>query len=131
MDETALVTKLRQVDAALRSAGPEERAKLLAEWRQRERDIEWRCSIPSTVSQRVFDAVCFRYGLHTYVRRRDSSTICVRAPRGFLQEVLWPEFEALTDVVERDVGDAIERVIERWAGISLASIHADDSSDHG
>ncbi|RPI58049.1 MAG: hypothetical protein EHM50_11190 [Lysobacterales bacterium] len=58
MDEAALVTRLHDVDAALARGEPtataESRRKVLAEWHQREPDIEFRCSMPSTVSQRVF-----------------------------------------------------------------------------
>lgn len=131
MDETDLVTRLREVDARVTRADArslEDRRKLLADWRQREADIEWRCSVPSTVSQRVFGAVCLRYGLIIYVRRRGTSTVCVRAPRGFMKEVLWPEFEAITHVVEQHVGDSVERVMERWSGLPVDQIKGDEST---
>lgn len=116
------------MDSRPERATAEERAAVLAERSRREAEIEWRCSIPRTVSQRVFGAVCLRYGLVIYVRRRSSSTKCVRVPRGFLCEVLWPEFEAISEVVEDAICDAIERVIEHWSGLSLVPIKADDSS---
>jgi hypothetical protein len=127
VDEAALLTKLRAADAAL-AVSADSRRELLAEWRQREPDIEWRCSVPSTVSQRVFGAVCLRYGLIVYVRRRGTSTICVRAPRGFVKEVLWPEFEAITHVVEQAVCDAVERVLERWSEMPLGIIKQQDAT---
>lgn len=116
VDEALLVKRLREIDGA----AAESRRKVLSEWRQRETDIEFRCSIPDSVSQRVFGAVCLRYGLEIYARRRKSATICVRAPRGFVEQVLWPEFEAITSVVSRTVSAAVERVMEEWSGVSLA-----------
>jgi hypothetical protein len=118
VDEVLLVKRLREIDGAT----AESRRKALSEWRQREPDIEFRCSIPDSVSQRVFGAVCLRYGLEIYARRRKTATICVRAPRGFVQEVLWPEFEAIASVVSRTVSAAVERVMEQWSGVSLAVI---------
>jgi hypothetical protein len=74
------------------------------------------------VGQRVFGAVCLRYGLEIYARRRNTSTICVQAPQGFVRQVLWPEFEAIVNVVSETVGDAVERVMEKWSGLSFDAI---------
>jgi hypothetical protein len=120
VDEVLLVKRLREIDRTLaRGATAESRRKALSEWRQREPDVEFRCSIPDSVGQRVFGAVCLRYGLEIYAKRRNTSTICVQAPRGFVRQVLWPEFEAIVNVVSESVGDAVERVMERWSGLSL------------
>lgn len=122
MDEDALLAKLIDVETSLTDDGRRlttaEYRRRLQEWREREPDIEYRCSIPSTVSQRVFVGMCLRYGLVPYMRSRGKS-LCVRAPDGFVREVLWPEFDVLTRVVEDALCDVAERVVESWTGESL------------
>ena len=84
-----------------------------------------RSSLRNPWSHRLFVALCRRYGLKAYrYRRMRYTTVCVKAPRSFLDKVLWPEFlqldaaltEHLTGITDRiireevykDVGDADE-----------------------
>ena len=44
----------------------------------------------------LFLALCRRYGLSPYrLHRQRRNTVMVRAPRGFVDQVLWPEFGEL------------------------------------
>jgi hypothetical protein len=53
-------------------------------------------SMPDRWSRHLFLALCRRYGLRPYrYHRQRRNTVMVRAPKGFLDQVLWPEFAEL------------------------------------
>jgi hypothetical protein len=50
-------------------------------------------SLPDPWSRHLFIALCRRYGLKPYrYYRQRRTTVMVRGPRRFLEQVLWPEF---------------------------------------
>jgi len=103
----ALREKLRKIEALFAGAGtPGERdaaeAALermrvrLKDLERRDPPIELQFSLPDRWSRILFTALCRRYGLEPYrYRRQRRTTLMVRAPRQFTQEVLWPEFNEL------------------------------------
>jgi hypothetical protein len=124
VDEDALVDKLREIECKVArndAVGDEACRAELAAWRQREADQEFRLSVPTPIAQRVLLGWCHRYGLVPYrIPRQRQTTVCVRVPRGFMQEVMWPRFEASARLMEQAVTEATRRVVERWSGASLA-----------
>lgn len=129
VDEDMVVTRLREIESRFACGGAPStvascRARLV-QWRQQESDIEYQCTVSGAALQRVFGGVCLRYGLVPYRRSRRGSTICVRAPKGFVREVLWPQFEAMADVVEQALGEATERIMETWSGVSFDALDTD------
>jgi hypothetical protein len=105
--EAELREKLRKVEmlfAGAATAGERaaadaarERVRLrLADLERRDPAIEMQFSLPDPWSRRLFLALNRRYGLKPYrYRRQRASTVMVRMPRGFLDQVLWPEFKEL------------------------------------
>ena len=103
----ALREKLRKIEALFAGAGtPGERdaaeAALermrvrLKELERRDPPVEIQFSLSDRWSRILFTALCRRYGLEPYrYRRQRRTTLMVRAPRQFTQEVLWPEFNEL------------------------------------
>jgi hypothetical protein len=130
VDEDGLLAKLVEAEIRLSPDGQRRSVEAcraqLAQWRQRESDIEYRCSVSNGASQRLFGAVCLRFGIVPYRRSRGTSTICIRAPRNFVREVLWPQFGAMADVVEQTFNEITERVAARWSGVSFDEL---DSAD--
>lgn len=127
VDETALISKLRAVERRWVNDGElpsVERCRAqLAQWRQRERDTEVRYSVPGAMQKRVFMAISHRYGLVPYrPSRRSTATVCLRAPREFVADVLWPQFDAMMSVVEQEVDKALMRVMESWAEVSFDTL---------
>ena len=64
-------------------------------------------SISDVWSRQLFVALCRRYGLRPFrYRRMHRQSIIIRAPKSFVEQVLWPEFEelsaALTAYLSRD-----------------------------
>jgi len=61
----------------------------------------------------LFVALLRRYGLRPYrYPRQRRQTVVARVPRRFLDETLWPEFEALADTLSSFLGDITRQVIE-------------------
>jgi hypothetical protein len=105
--DARLREKLRKIEALFAGAGTEgERlaaeaalARLrarLEEIGRSEKPIEFQFSIPDTWSRHLFLALCRRYGISPYrYPRQRRSTVVLRAPRRFVEDVLWREFQEL------------------------------------
>ena len=132
MDEASLLDKLRKVEALFAGAmtdGERQAAQAaidritarLQDLRTREPDIDFRCSLGDRWSQRLFTALCRRYGLRPYRRYRQRyTTLMVKAPQSFMDETLWPEFQELSKELQRYLTEVTDRVIRE-------GIHGDDS----
>ena len=123
MDEDALVEQLHRIERELvvdAAIGTEACRAELAAWRKREPDQEFRISMPTPTAQRVLVGWCHRYGLTPYRKPRQRETmICVRVPRGFMHEVMWPRVDAMAQVIDQATAEAASRIVERWSGMSL------------
>jgi hypothetical protein len=121
--EDALREKLRKIEAlyagaatageraAAGAAAERIRARLLAEQR-REPLIEVKFSLPDPWSLRLFLALCRRYGLRPYrYHRMRRQAVMVRAPRSFLDGVLWPEFLDINAALTAYISDITDKVI--------------------
>jgi hypothetical protein len=106
-EETQLREKMRKIEALFAGAGTEGerlaagaaltrvRARLAALQRDAP-PVEMQFSLSDQWSRRLFLALCRRYGLAPYrLHRQRLSTVMLTAPRRFVEEVLWPEFEEL------------------------------------
>src|SRR5688500_8315533 len=99
--------KLRKIEALFAGAGTEgeriaaeaalERIRArLDETARRSPPTELQVSLPDQWSRRLFLALCRRYGLHPYrYPRQRHTTVMLRAPRDFVDQVLMPEFREL------------------------------------
>jgi len=102
--QSQLREKLRKIEALFSGAGTTgerlaaeaalARVRMkLAELERREPAVELKFSMPDQWSRHLFIALCRRYGLRPYrYHRQRRTTVMVRAPRCFLDEVLWREF---------------------------------------
>ena len=121
--EADLLDKLRKVEALFAGAKtPGEKAaagqaadKIRARLRQaesRESPVEIRFSVPDPWSRQLFCALCRRYGIKPYrYPRMQRQSILVRAPRSFVDSVLWPEFQQLEPVLRNYLAEVTETVI--------------------
>lgn len=115
--------KLRKIEALHAGAGTEgERLaaeaalqRIRARLRQQQaRDpaAETKVSLPDQWSRQLFVALCRRYGLQPFrYRRQRRTTVMVRAPRGFFDQILWPEFQELNTELRRYLHAVTLRVI--------------------
>ena len=62
-----------------------------------EAPVEIKFSVPDNWSRQLFIALCRRYGINPFrYRRMHRQTVIVKAPRSFIEQVLWPEFRELS-----------------------------------
>ena len=121
--EQALREKLRKIEALFAGAATQgervaagaaaERIRArLGTAAGKEKAIEVKFSIPDMWSRQLFVALCRRYGLHPFrYRRMHRQTIIIRAPKSFVDQVLWPEFEELSAALTAYLSEITERVI--------------------
>jgi tRNA nucleotidyltransferase (CCA-adding enzyme) len=82
-------------------------------------------SMPDQWSRHLFLALCRRYGMRPYrYYRQRRNTVMVRAPKRFLDQVLWPEFSELDQALQAYLHQVTLRVIreEVYADASEASL---------
>jgi hypothetical protein len=107
--ETRLREKLRKVEQLFAGAGTtgerlaaeaalERLRAKLKEQEQRDPPIEMQFSIHDPWSRHLLIALCRRYGIRPYrYPRQRRTTLMVRAPRPFIEQVLLPQFRDLDD----------------------------------
>jgi hypothetical protein len=122
-EETLLREKIRKLEALFAGAGtPGEkdaaeagleriRARL-AELQTSDPPIEMQFSLSDPWTRKLFLALCRRYGLKPYrIPRQRMTTVMLRVPRKFLDQVLWPEFKELSAALRRYLDEVTTRVI--------------------
>jgi hypothetical protein len=121
-NESQLRARLRKIEALFAGAGTAgerlaaeaalERVRgRLAELGQRDPPIEMQFSMPDRWSRHLFLALCRPYGLAPYrYHRQRHNTIMVRAPKGFIEQVLWPEFYELDRALQKYLHEVTLRV---------------------
>jgi hypothetical protein len=121
--ESQLREKLRKIEALFAGAGTagervaaeaalERVRERLAEHGRQDPPVEMQFSMPDQWSRHLFLALCRRYGLKPYrFSRQRRNTVMVRAPRRFLDQVLWPEFSELDQALQVYLHQVTLRVI--------------------
>jgi len=121
--EQSLREKLRKIEALFAGAATEgekvavgaaaERIRdRLGQAAGKEKEIEVKFSISDVWPRQLFIALCRRYGLRPFrYRRMHRQTIIIRAPKSFVEQVLWPEFEELSAALTAYLSEITERVI--------------------
>ena len=121
--EADLLDKLRKVEALFagaktsgeKAAAGQAADRIRARLRQaesRESPVEIRFSVRDPWSRQLFCALCRRYGIKPYrYPRMQRQSILVRAPRSFIDSVLWPEFQQLEPVLRNYLAEVTETLI--------------------
>lgn len=133
--EAQLREKLRKIEALFAGAGTagerdaaeaalqRVRARL-AEIERQDPPVEMQFSMPDQWSRHLFLALSRRYGLRPYrYPRQRRTTVMLRVPQGFVNQVLWPEFEELNHALRIYLNEVTLRVIreEVYSDTSEAS----------
>ena len=121
--EQRLREKLRKIEAlfsgaatagekAAAGAAAERIRRQFAETGEREKAEEFKFSLPDPWSRQLFTALCRRYGLRPFrYTRMHRQTVMVRAPASVVNQVLWPEFEQLSQALSAHLLDITDRII--------------------
>ena len=103
--------------AAARAALERLRGRLGGSGGERDGEPETRVSLPDTWSVRLFVAVCRKHGVRPFrYRRQRRTTVMARARPGFLERVVWPEFDRLHQELESYFEDVTDHLIEDALG---------------
>jgi hypothetical protein len=79
---------------------------------QQEKSVETAFRLDDRWSRRLFTALCRRHGLTPYrYPRQRYSTVILRAPASFVNQVLWPEFLEIKSALDEYLEEATERII--------------------
>lgn len=79
---------------------------------KKESSEEYKFSIPDPWSRQLFIALCRRYGVRPFRRpRMHRQTVMICAPASFVRNVLWPEFEELSDALTTHLLEITEKII--------------------
>ena len=121
--EAELREKLRKIEAlfagstfagekgAAGAAAERIRAQL-EQVEKREQAIETQFSLADPWSRRLFVAMCRRYGLPVYrYPRMKRQTLILKAPKSFVDRVLWPQFQQLNTALSEYLAEVTDRVI--------------------
>lgn len=123
LDEARLLEKLRAIEALYARPGTEgERVaaknardrilERLGEMADADPPIEHQFSMADMWSRRVFLALLRRYGIRPYrYRRQRYTTVMAKVPERFLDETLWPEFQALSSTLRTYLDEVTNRVV--------------------
>lgn len=139
-DQTQLREKLRKLEALFAGAGTAgekqaaeaglERIRArLAELEQSDPAIEMQFSLPDVWSRKLFLALCRRYGLKPYrLARQRATTVMLRVPKKFVDQVLLPEFRELNAELARYLDEVTTRMIREE--VHRDTSEAPDASKH-
>ncbi len=84
----------------------------LATTKREEPAVPYKFSLPDPWTRKLFIALARRYGLQPYRRyRQHVQTIMLDVPVRFVDETLWPEFEALSAELRQYLGEVTDRAI--------------------
>ena len=121
--EAELREKLRKIEAlfartqiagekvAAGAAAERIRAQL-TEVQAREQAVEVQFSVSDPWSRRLFVALCRRYGLRAFrYPRMKRQTLVLKAPKSFIDRVLWPEFQQINAALSEYLSEVTDKVI--------------------
>ena len=121
--EAELRDRLRKIEALFAGAGTPgekiaaeaalERVRArLADLQTRDELVEMQFSLGDQWSRQLFLALCRRYGLNPYrLHRQRRTTMMLKAPKAFIEQVLWPEFQELDEALRRYLSEVTARII--------------------
>ncbi|HBL29918.1 MAG TPA: hypothetical protein DD490_24025 [Acidobacteria bacterium] len=122
-EEERLIEKLRRIEALFARPGTEgeriaaERARdriraRLQEVEKVDPAVEYRFSLADEWSRRLLIALLRRYGLAPYRRHgQRRTTVMARVSSRFVDETLWPEFQALQTTLQNYFDDFTSRIV--------------------
>lgn len=80
---------------------------------QQDPPVEFKFSMPDAWSRRLFTALLRRYGIEPYrYRGQRRTTVMARVPTLFVDDILWPEFVELDNILKEHLSAITDSVIE-------------------
>ncbi|WP_035239169.1 hypothetical protein [Desulfobacter vibrioformis] len=132
MNEKKLTEKLKLIEALFAGATTDGEKDAAFNALQRIRDrlneikkedppVEYKFSMADVWSRKLFLALLRRYDIKPYrYYRQRYTTVMAKIPKSFVDETLWPEFEALNKTLRQYIEEATNKIIGE-------TIHSDSS----
>jgi hypothetical protein len=136
VDEAKLIEKLRRIEAlhagattdGERIAAAEAKKRILArlgELQRADPPIEHQFMLRDPWSRQAFNALLRRYGLRPFrYPRQHKQTVMVKVSKRFVDETLWPQFQAINRALQVYLHEVTERVIRQ--ALDASSSEADE-----
>ncbi len=123
--EARLIEKLRAIEALHARPGTSAEGQAAANARERilqrlaelstdDVPVEYRFSMPDMWSRRVFVALLRRYGIRPYrYRRQRYTTVMAKVSQRFVDDTLWPQYEAFSNSLREYLAEVTDRVVSQ------------------
>ena len=125
MTEQELVQKLEKIERLFtgattdgeRGAAANARDRMRAKLQKMQQDtteksVEYRFSMKDMWTRKLFTSLLRSYGISPYrYRRQRYTTVMAKVSKTFVDQTLWPEFQALSKVLSEYVSEITEKVI--------------------
>jgi hypothetical protein len=123
VSEEQLRQKIRKIEALFAGAGTQgERdaaeaalARIKEKLAHAQRTVpvvEYSFTLRDNYLRQLFIALCRRYALHPFrYTRQHYATVMLKAPKAFIDDVLWPEYLALSQVLKEYINQATTKII--------------------
>lgn len=99
-------------ERAAAASAAERILRRLRETAQRDPPIEYRFTFDNVWSRQLFVALLRRYEIEPYrYYRQRRTTVMARVPRTFVDQTLWPEFDALNTALREHLEEVSARII--------------------
>jgi hypothetical protein len=140
IDFLQLAEKLRKLQALYEGAASDgertaaaeaiDRVKQRAKQQQAiDPPVEFSFAMQNVWSHRLFIALLRRYGIAPYrYRRQRRTTVMARVSRSFVQETLWPEFQAIDAELSRFLSEITDRIIRENVFADIADAEVRDGA---
>lgn len=138
MDEASLIQKLKLIEALFSGAGTAgegdaaEKARQrilerLRAWEQKDPPVEMQFSMTDVWSRQVFVALLYRYGIRPYRRSgQRRTTVMAKVSKGFVDEILWPEFMEISGMLEAYLAEVTDRVVSQVIHHDSSNVHVEE-----
>lgn len=133
-DEATLIEKLRALEALHAGATTEGERAAAASGRERilerlraiavtDPPVEYKFTMADLWSRRVFIALLRRYGITPYrYRGQRHTTVMARVSKRFVDETLWPEYQAFSDTLRSYLDQVTERVVGEVLNVDTSDV---------
>lgn len=141
--ESDLIDKMHKVEALFSGAqtkGEKEAAqnalekiqKRLKEYQLSDPPKEWKLTTNNIYERKLLQALLRRYGLSPfrYARQRHT-TVMVRASSKFIDEILWPEFTQMSELLETHLEELTDKIIKEAINENISDEIREEPSQIG
>jgi len=88
--------------------------KRLEELEKSDPPVEYKFTLSNTWSRKLLSALLRRYDIKPYrYHRQRYTTVMARVPKGFVDNILWPEFEKLDSVLQEHIEEITSSIISK------------------